>query len=99
MAALATVPGPVAAADAAAGRGKAQACVPCHGANGLSSQPNAPNLAGQPALYVAEQLRAYRSGRRNHEVMTVVARGLSENDVDDLAAWFESIRVEAKPPE
>lgn len=96
--ALLALAAPAVAADSGAGRTKAQACTPCHGANGLSTQPNAPNLAGQPAIYVAEQLRAYRAGRRNHEVMTVVARGLGEGDIDDLAAWFESIQLEAKPP-
>jgi cytochrome c553 len=89
---------PVLAADAAAGRAKAQACVPCHGPNGLSARPDAPNLAGQPAMYSAGQLRAYRSGKRQHPEMSVVAKGLSEGDIDDLAAWFESIRVEATPP-
>jgi len=86
------------AADAAAGRAKAQACAACHGANGLSARPDAPNLAGQPAIYVAEQLRAYRSGRRRHEVMSLVAQPLSDTDIEDLAAWFEAIRVEATPP-
>ena len=81
-----------------AGRRKAQACATCHGDLGLSVQPNAPHLAGQPAIYLAEQLRLYRSGRRPHEVMGVIAKPLSDADIDDLAAWFASIRVEAKAP-
>jgi cytochrome c553 len=85
------------AADAKAGAAKAQACVPCHGAEGMSTQPNAPNLAGQPAIYVADQLRQFRSGKRPSEVMAVIAKPLSDPDIDDLAAWFESIRVEVKP--
>ena len=87
------------AADAQAGRGKAAACAVCHGRVGLSSVPNAPHLAGQPAVYVEEQLRAYRSGTRRHEVMGVVAKPLSDADIEDLAAWFASIRIEATPPE
>jgi cytochrome c553 len=89
---------PGTAADAAAGRTKAQACIPCHGANGLSARPDAPNLAGQPAIYLAAQLHAFRTGKRRQPEMEVVAKGLSEGDIDDLAAWFESIKVEATLP-
>ena len=91
------VAAPIQAGDAPAGRQKAAGCVACHGAAGLSTLPNAPNLAGQPEIYVVEQLRAYRSGKRANEVMAVVARPLSDRDIDDLAAWYGSIRIEAKP--
>jgi cytochrome c553 len=95
----AAIAGPCAYAnDAAAGRQKAQACAVCHGQLGLSVTPDAPNLAGQPALYVATQLRAYRSGSRKHEVMVFMAKPLSDDDISNLAAWFSSIRVEAQPP-
>ena len=90
---------PVGAGDAAAGRQKAASCATCHGAVGLSTLPNAPNLAGQPEIYLVEQLRAYRSGKRVNEVMSVVARPLSDRDIEDLAAWFGSIRIEAKAPD
>lgn len=86
------------AADAQAGRAKAAACAVCHGQAGISTVPNAPNLAGQPALYLEEQLRNYRSGKRRHEVMSVVAKPLSDGDIDDLAAWYASIKIEATPP-
>jgi len=86
------------AQDAAAGRAKAQACTVCHGALGLSVTPDAPHLAGQPAIYVATQLRAYRSGARKHEVMAVMAKPLTDDDILNLAAWFNSIRVEATAP-
>jgi cytochrome c553 len=84
--------------DAAAGRVKAQACAVCHGAEGLATAPDAPHLAGQPALYLAAQLRAYRSGERKHAVMNVMAKPLSDADIANLAAWFSSIRIEVKPP-
>jgi cytochrome c553 len=82
-----------------AGKTKAQACATCHGPFGISQLPNAPHLAGQPKIYLVEQLRAYKSGKRSNEVMSVVARGLSENDIDDLAAWYASmeISVNVKP--
>jgi cytochrome c553 len=83
--------------DAAAGRQKAQACSVCHGQFGISTAPDAPNLAAQPAIYLAAQLRAYRSGERKHEVMSVMSRTLSDADIDNLAAWFASLQIEVKP--
>jgi len=97
-AALGAAAVPAGAQDAAAGRAKAQACTVCHGALGLSVTPDAPHLAGQPAIYVATQLRAYRSGARKHEVMAVMAKPLTDDDILNLAAWFNSIRVEASAP-
>ncbi|HWN06869.1 MAG TPA: cytochrome c [Steroidobacteraceae bacterium] len=96
MAALASAA--ASAADPQAGRAKAAACAVCHGQGGISTVPNAPHLAGQPALYVEEQLKNYRSGKRRHEVMNVVAKPLSDADIDDLAAWYASIRIDATPP-
>ena len=88
----------VLAADAAAGRRKAAPCIACHGESGVSTLPNAPHLAGQPAIYVADQLRQFRSGRRGSEVMAVIAKPLSDADIDDLAAWYEAVRITATPP-
>ena len=82
-----------ASADAAAGRAKAQACATCHGASGLAVMPNTPHLAGQPEPYLVEQLKAYRSGKRAHEVMGVVAKPLTDGDIADLAAWYASIEI------
>lgn len=84
--------------DVAAGRQKAQACTVCHGPLGLSVTPDAPHLAGQPVIYLAAQLRAYRSGVRKHEVMVFMAKPLSDDDINNLAAWFSSIRVDAQAP-
>jgi cytochrome c553 len=86
------------AADPQAGRAKAAACAVCHGQAGVSTLPNAPHLAGQPALYLEEQLRNYRSGKRQHEQMRVVAKPLSDADIGELAAWYASIRIQATPP-
>ena len=84
--------------DTNAGRQKAQPCSVCHGPLGLSVTPDAPHLAGQPAIYTAAQLRAYRSGTRKHEVMAVMARSLTDEDISQLAAWFASLRIEVQPP-
>jgi cytochrome c553 len=90
--AFAAAPSP-ALADAAAGRTKAQMCAPCHGANGLAVTPNTPHLAGQPEPYLVDQLKAYRSGKRAHEVMGVVAKSLTDADIADLAAWYGSLEI------
>lgn len=89
---------PAGAQDIAAGRAKAQACAVCHGPLGLSSQPDAPHLAGQSAIYLSSQLKAYRSGARLHEVMAVMAKPLSDADIANLAAWYAAIRIEAHAP-
>ena len=86
-----------AAADIAAGKAKAgAACAVCHGAQGVATLPNAPNLAGQPQIYLAEQLRNYRSGKRTHEVMSVIAKPLTDLEIDNLSAWYASLRMELR---
>jgi cytochrome c553 len=85
-------------ADVQAGRAKAKMCAVCHGEFGVSILPDAPNLAGQPEIYLAEQLKAYRSGKRSHEIMNVIAKPLTDAEITDLSAWFASIAIEAKPP-
>lgn len=84
--------------DIAAGRAKARACTVCHGPLGVAVAPDTPNLAGQPASYLAQQLRAYRSGARRHEVMAVMAKPLLDAEIDQLASWFSAIRIEATAP-
>jgi cytochrome c553 len=81
------------ARDPVAGKVKAGMCATCHGPLGISQLPNAPSLAGQPAIYITEQLKNYRSGNRTNEVMAVIAKPLSDADIDDLAAWYASIQV------
>lgn len=81
--------GPAAlAADPAAGKAKAAQCAACHGANGIAVMPDAPNLAGQNEMYLAKALRDYRSGARKHEQMAVMAKGLSDKDIENLAAYY-----------
>jgi len=87
------------ASNVEAGRQKAQACTVCHGPLGLSTAPFFFNDAATTEIYTAAQLRAYRSGARKHEVMAVMARPLTDDDISNLAAWFASIRVEAQAPQ
>lgn len=87
------------AADLNAGKTRAAtACAVCHGPVGLSMQPNVPHLAGQPLFYLTEQLKNYRSGKRANEVMSVIAKPLSDTEIDDLALWYSSLQVRVDPP-
>lgn len=88
-----------AADDAAAGRQKADvACALCHGPNGIATLPNAPHLAGQQAIYLNEQLRNYRSGKRQNEVMNMIAKQLTDSEIAHLAAWYSTLKLTVEVP-
>jgi len=89
---------PSAAGDVAAGRRKALACQACHGLDGLSKLPDAPHLAGQPERYLVKSLDEYRKGVRKNELMTLVVKDLSDQDIADLASYYSAIEVSAQPP-
>lgn len=83
-----------AAGDAAAGESKAITCAGCHGIDGIATSPTFPNLAGQNAPYIVAQLKAFKSGERDSAqsaIMAPQASGLSEQDMEDLAAYFSSL--------
>lgn len=82
-----------AAGDARAGRAKALMCQACHGTDGLSKVPDAPNIAGQLESYLVLQLQAFKSGARKSEAMNVVTATLSDSDVENLAAYFSAIEI------
>ena len=79
--------------------GDAAACRACHGLDGIARLPNAPHIAGESELYLIAQLRAFRSGERKSELMSVVAQSLSDDDIADLAAWYASIAFTVTLPE
>ncbi len=81
-----------AAGDASAGRAKAAVCAACHGPNGVSANPQWPNLAGQKDLYMIKQLKAFRDGTRVDPLMSAQAQPLSDRDIEDLAAYFSSLK-------
>lgn len=80
------------AADIDAGKAKSVTCAGCHGAAGISAVPIYPNLAGQKAQYVEKQLKAFRDGSRKDPIMSPMAKPLSDVDVVNLAAYFESLK-------
>ena len=87
------------AGDARAGRQKvAGLCQACHGMDGLSKNPESPNLAGQIENYLAKALVEYRTGERKNESMNIVAKDLTDEEVANLAAFYSSIQIEVIPP-
>ena len=81
------------AGDVKAGRAKALMCQACHGIDGLSKTPDAPNISGQIEPYIVAQLKAYKSGVRKNDAMSVIAPALSDTDIEDLAAYFSAIEI------
>ena len=79
-------------ADLAAGKTLAEAvCAACHGANGVSVSGRTPNLAGQRAAYLDSQLKAYKSKKRNHGIMSGLTSQLGNTAIADLAAYYASL--------
>ena len=87
------------AADAAAGRRKAQLCIACHGIDGVARLPTAPTIAGESDFYLTKQLKAFRSGERQDPQMSIIAKNLSDDDIANLAAWYASIKVRVELPQ
>jgi cytochrome c553 len=78
-----------------AGQAKSTACVACHGIDGNSANPEWPSIAGQSPSYTVRQLKAFRGGERQNPLMTPMAVGLSDADIDDLAAFYASQAIRA----
>lgn len=75
----------------AKGKATGQSCIDCHGADGNAPIDGTyPKLGGQYADYLAHALQAYRSGDRQHALMSPQAAALSDQDISDLAAYFSS---------
>jgi len=89
---------PALAADAAVAKNRAVQCFVCHGADGLAKVPDAPNLAGQNPSYLVKALKDYRSGKRENEVMSMMAKNLSDEDMALVAAYFGNIAISVKAP-
>jgi len=77
--------------NAAAGEQKAAVCFACHGKDGNSVAPQYPRLAGQYNEYIQQVLHEYKDGRRNNAIMKGMDAGLSEQDIEDVAAYFSGL--------
>jgi cytochrome c553 len=84
------------AADPAAGEKKAAACAACHGEGGNSMNPEWPSLAQQPAQFISTELFMFREGNRKNDLMSPMAKPLTNAEMNDLAAYFAAQK--AAPP-
>jgi len=90
--ALLTGSSAMAAGDAAAGESQAAPCSACHGADGATGlDPSYPNLAGQNERYLTRQLQMIRDGQRDIALMTGQLTGKSDQDLENLAAYYASL--------
>lgn len=81
--------------NSSAGQEKSARCMACHGAEGKAAVPVYPNLAGQHAPYLVQALQAYKSGARSGgqaEMMKAFVAGLSDEDIEDLAAYYAGLK-------
>lgn len=75
-------------AQASEAPAKAKTCIGCHGMDGNSVVPNFPKLAGQHAAYLEKQMKDFRDGFRKDATMAPFAKGLSDQEIKDLAAYY-----------
>jgi len=80
------------AGDASAGKAKSGLCTGCHGTDGMSMSPMIPNLAGQKEAYLAKAIKDYKTGVRKDPMMSYMTGGLTDNEIDDLAAYFSGLK-------
>jgi cytochrome c553 len=80
--------GAFSAGDPAAAQIKIGLCAACHGVTGISNQDVWPNLAAQKPDYIVKQLKAFKNDDRTNKVMNAVAKYLSDDDMNNLAAYF-----------
>ena len=76
--------------DPVAGKDKSVLCQGCHGEQGISIDGLIPSLAGQYGKYITKELRNYQSGERSHQIMNAMAATISDEDLDDISAYFAS---------
>ena len=86
-----------------AGKEKAATvCSACHGLNGKAdsggNSPNVPNLFGQKRGYLEAKLLEYKSGKLQHEQMTLIAQMITEEDIKNVSLWYASIKVKVFDP-
>lgn len=94
-AAMAAISPAFAEGDASAGQGKSAVCAACHGPDGNSAVAQWPKLAGQHAEYLAHQTQLIKSGARPVPEMAAIVAGLSDQDIEDLSAYFASQSIKA----
>jgi len=81
------------AASVKAGQEKSASCAGCHGEKGNSLVSMYPKLASQNEEYIIQQLHAFKDGKRNGPMMSAMVSGLSDDDIEDLAAFYEAQKI------
>jgi cytochrome c553 len=94
-----TSPFAQAAGDSTAGRTVVVKCQQCHGKDGLSTFPKAPNLAGQKEYYLYWSLLKYKAGTRENQMMSDVVKSLSDEDMANVAAYYAAIKIIVEVPQ
>lgn len=85
------------AGNVQAGQTKASTvCVACHGLDGNSVNPEWPSLAGQHEQYTVKQIKAFRAGERSNPLMSPIALTLTDQDIEDVAAYFATQKIKGQ---
>ena len=94
-----TAPFAQAAGDSTAGRKVMVKCQLCHGTDGLATMNQAPNIAGQKYDYLVHSLMAYKAGERKSQMMSLVVKNLSAEDIANVAAYYAGIKITVEVPQ
>jgi len=79
--------------NATKGKAISGLCAACHGSRGIATNSSYPNLAGQHYHYIVNQLKRFKNGQRDNSLMHGITSGLSAEQIQDLAAYYASIRI------
>lgn len=83
-----------------AGKARVEAiCRTCHGLDGIGTLAGVPNLSGQKMDYMVNQLKAFKTGRREHAQMSIIAQMLSDEDIENVASWYANVKIRVEAPE
>lgn len=90
LAALAATPG-LAQQQRARAPITVEACAPCHGLDGIARDVEVPHLAGQNVVYLYNQLKAFKSGKRPHKEMRYMSRHITDAEMEALADYYAAL--------
>jgi len=74
-----------------------EGCVVCHGADGIARIEDAPNLAGETTMYIDTQLKAFRTGKRTHDIMSRIAAEMTNAEIRAVAEWYANVNFKVNP--
>ena len=89
---------PAIGADAETIKAKSQVCEACHGPSGNSTDPIVPSLAAQPKQFITTQLVMYREGQRKNVLMSAIANGMTNPEINDYGTFFAAKKLQVTAP-